>query len=78
MSEYDETHVRLDKTSLMIISMLVDHAKNEPPSDAGGHPSMEMHESVGRQYKQWDDVGHGLRLLLGMRLVKAAIEQGQA
>lgn len=70
----EEFTLTISGTNLMILDMLKDLMDHEPPEDAGGHPSAEIHEVVGRRYKEWADQVYGLRLLLGVSVVNILIE----
>lgn len=63
----------MDNTTNLILDMLVELLDNEPPQDAGGHPSLEVHERAGHAWAEWDKQVTGLRIILGVRLVNQAI-----
>lgn len=53
-----------------LISMLAD----EPPDSAGGHPSMEVHEQVGKTWADWDNQRRAWQTLIAPRLLREAID----
>ncbi len=59
----------------MLLDQLVAELDNEPPSDAGGHPSMEYHERAGAAWAEWDKRVAAWRLVLSVMLVNDAIEE---
>ena len=60
----------------MMRKILFGHELNdEPPQDAGSHPSIEVHERVGAEWAEWDKRVSAWKLVLGAMLVKEAIEQ---
>ncbi|WP_235738979.1 hypothetical protein [Nocardioides alcanivorans] len=67
-----------DRINDMLLDQIADLLAYEPPQDAGQHPSLELHERVGAEWAEWHKRLSGLRLLLGHRLVSAAIEERRA
>lgn len=59
----------------IILDQLIHELDNEPPQDAGQHPSMEVHERVGAEWAEWDKRVAGLRLVLAQHLVNEAIRE---
>lgn len=59
----------------MILDQIVHELSNEPPHDAGSHPSIEVHERVGAKWAEWDKRISAWKLVLGGMLVKDAIEE---
>ena len=59
----------------IILDQLIHELDNEPPQDAGQHPSMEVHERVGAEWAEWDKRVAGLRLVLASHLVNEAIRE---
>lgn len=59
----------------IILDQLINELDNEPPQDAGQHPSMELHERVGAEWAEWDKRVAGLRLVLAQHLVNEAIKE---
>lgn len=53
-----------------LLSMLAD----EPPSDAGGHPSIPVHEQVGAAWADWDKRRRAWQTLLAPRLLHEAMD----
>lgn len=49
------------------------HVDNEPPKDAGLHPSMELQEQVGNAWARWERTRQTLWTMLGDALVKDCI-----
>ena len=68
----------MDHTTEMLLDMLIELLDNEPPTDAGQHPSMELQARFGAAWAEWDQKVAGLRLLLGVRLVHDAVEARKA
>lgn len=67
--------IELDRTSKMILEALRADLAAEPPQDAGGHPSAELHSRVGAAWAEWEKRVSAWRLLLGVRLTNLALEQ---
>lgn len=67
-----------DRTNDMLLDQIVDMLDNEPPSDAGRHPSLAVHERVGSEWASWHERLSGARILLGHRLVNEAIDERKA
>ncbi|MCT2182860.1 hypothetical protein M3G00_07910 [Brevibacterium casei] len=38
----------------MILDQIMNLLYNEPPKDAGDHPSMEVHDRAGAAWAEWD------------------------
>lgn len=53
------------------------HLTTEPEQDAGGHPSLALHEQVGEVWAEWKRHERSLRRLIGVRLA-ASVLDGQA
>lgn len=45
----------------------------EPPADAGGHPSVDVHEAVGRAWGDWDKQRRAWATILAPRLLAEAL-----
>lgn len=67
-----------DNTKTMLLNLIVDELENEPPNDAGGHPSIEVHERAGADWAEWDKKVSGLRFVLAQMLVREAIDAHRA
>lgn len=52
------------------LSMLAD----EPPQDAGGHPSYDVHAQVGAEWAEWDRQRRAWVTLLAPRLLREAMD----
>lgn len=59
----------------IILDQLIHELDNEPPQDAGQHPSMEVHERVGAEWAEWDKRVAGMRLVLAHHFVNEAIKE---
>lgn len=68
----------MNDVNQMLVDMIVDLIDNEPPSDAGQHPSTAVHERVGAEWAEWHKCLSGARALLGHRLVAAAIREEES
>jgi hypothetical protein len=67
------THEDRETTRRMVkhyVSMLAD----EPPQDAGGHPSLGLHEQVGANWAEWDHQRRAWLTLLAPRLLREAVD----
>lgn len=51
------------------------HVANEPPQDAGQHPSMELHEQVGNAWAKWERVRLALWTLLADALADEYVRE---
>src|SRR5690606_7627317 len=47
----------------------------EPPQDAGGHPSLPVHEVVGQKWAQWETIRLSLRWIFGEAMVMEAMDE---
>lgn len=54
------------------------HLAAEPPSDAGGHPSLPVHEAQGAVWAEWKQTEMHLRRLIGIRLANVALTAASA
>lgn len=59
----------------MILDQIMNLLDNEPPKDAGNHPSMEVHDRAGAAWAEWDKQLQALRLVLSQMLVNKAIQE---
>ena len=75
MSELGITHIRVDDTTGRLIKMLHDVLVTEPERpDLDVHTGHHLNE-VARIHDDWERHQDALRLLMGTRLVNAAVEQ---
>ena len=56
MSDYTREDVSAEEraTTRRMVGHLLAMLADEPPMDAGGHPSMPVHEQVGAAWADWD------------------------
>jgi hypothetical protein len=69
----DVTQTERETTRRMVghlLSMLAD----EPPQDAGNHPSLPLHEQVGAAWADWDRQRRAWQTLLAPRLLREAMD----
>ncbi len=52
-----------------------DHVRREPVRDAGGHPSLELHEVVGAAWATWERQRMNLRAALADALVSQHLDE---
>lgn len=64
-----------DRINDMLLDQIADLLDSEPPQDAGQHPSLDVHERVGHEWAEWRKQVDGLRITLGSRLTRQAIDQ---
>lgn len=65
----------MDNTTRQLLRLLREHLRNEPPADAGHHPSMELQARFGDEWATWDKARQGFELSLGRRLIDHALER---
>lgn len=61
----------MDKMTAGQIRKIYDaHLSEEPPMDAGGHPSARMHEVTGDAWADWEELRRALRSAIAETLVR--------
>ena len=61
-------------TTRRMVGHLVSMLADEPPQDAGGHPSPEVHQQVGAAWAEWDRQRTAWQVLLAPRLLREAMD----
>lgn len=76
MAEYTRQDVDAEEraTTRRMVGMLLSMLADEPPQDAGQHPSLALHEQVGAEWADWDKQRRAWQTLLAPRLLREAMD----
>lgn len=76
MTEYRPEDVSAEEraTTRRMVEHLLGLLADEPPQDAGGHPSPEVHQQVGAAWADWDRQRRAWCALLAPRLLREAMD----
>jgi hypothetical protein len=65
--------IELDRTETMLLNMLAEHIENEPVQVNENMP-LPQQDEVATEHAQWQSRVNACYLLLGVRLVNAALD----
>jgi hypothetical protein len=69
----DDVNQAERETTRRMVARLLSMLADEPPQDAGGHPSLPVHEQVGAAWADWDKQRRAWLTLLAPRLLREAM-----
>lgn len=67
-------NIEVDRTTLMMVEALVTEMGKEPPTPDPDYHPIEMIGEIARKHSEWDRRCASWRLLVGVRLVQAALD----
>lgn len=68
----------MSETNDLLLANLCELLDNEPPQDAGQHPSLAVHERVGDEWAAWKRRVQAYRTLLSARLMDQTLADYRA
>lgn len=75
-ADYDAADVTAEEraTTRRMVGHLLSMLADEPPQDAGQHPSYAVHEQAGAAWADWDRQRRAWQTLIAPRLLREAMD----